>query len=173
MQVCFCGSTSGLYFNFGRYEVKCPRRKQHDGVTTGSTAQDTGGHYSSQLLGLYNGPSDMINPENAWPSASVDLRIAVSEINEGEVPRIPCFVTELAEILQRLVKMGVQSAALQLVEVLHDQMLYLDIFKRIIKYLKDSEEVSCKSTKENIKDDGFKRVLMRDGGRNKKGHGIL
>lgn len=43
--------------------------------------------------------------------------------------------------------------------------------KRKIKNLKACEEITCKSTKENIKNVRFRNVMARDGGGNKEGHG--
>lgn len=56
--------TSGSYFNLGRYEVKCPHRIPNDKDTSGSVAQETVEHYSSELLASNDGPSDMMHPEN-------------------------------------------------------------------------------------------------------------
>lgn len=51
----------------------------------------------------------------------------------------------------------------QLVEVLYDSKFDLSTFKKILKYLKDCEEVSTDSKKESINDHGFQTGLMKDG----------
>lgn len=80
-------------------------------------------------------------------------------------------MTEFAEVLPQLAKMGNRSATSQLVEGLQDPTLDFDIFEMIIKNVKDCEEVSCKSMDELLKDDGFQEVLARDEARNNEDHG--
>lgn len=72
-----------------------------------------------------------------------------------------------------MVKIEDRRAASQLVEMLHIPTIDLDIFRRVIKNLKDCEEISRESTKESIEDDGFQRVLVRDGEGSTEGHGTL
>lgn len=72
----------------------CPHGKRHDGSRISSATQDTGERYISQLLGLDNGPSDMINPENAGLSTVMDVQTAVQQVSVGAMLNIPCVVTE-------------------------------------------------------------------------------
>lgn len=81
-------------------------------------------------------------------------------------------MTEFAKILLRHAKLGDWNVAPQLVAVLHDPMFHLYTFVKMIKTLKGCEEVSRKSTKGCVKDDGLQRVLMKDGGGYNGGHGI-
>lgn len=61
----------------------------------------------------------------------------------------------------------------QLVEVLHDPRFDWDSLKRIMKNLKEYEEVFCKSTKESTKDDVFQTVLVKQGVGSNEVYGTL
>lgn len=52
-------------------------------------------------------------------------------------------------------------------------MIDLKFLKRIIKNLKDCEDVPCENTNESVIDDAFQRVLLRNWGSNIEEHGIL
>lgn len=153
--------------------MKCPHGKGHDKGTTGSTGKDTDGRYSSQLLGPDDDPSHMGNPESVGSRTAVHVQTAVQLVNAGGTPRIPFVVTELEEILLQIASQGYQTAASQLIKVLPDRTFDMEIFKRIIRNLKDCEQFSCKRTKENMKDYGFQRVLVRGRGERNEGHGTL
>lgn len=85
--------------------MKYPHEKRHDDGTTGIVTKDTGGRYSSRLLGLDDGSRDMKNPENAWFSTAMFAQSSVLQVNKGGMPKIPCVETEFAEILLGLAKM--------------------------------------------------------------------
>lgn len=44
----------------------------------------------------------MKSPENAGPSTAVDVQTAAVQVNEVGMPKIPCVMTEPAEILLRV-----------------------------------------------------------------------
>lgn len=56
------------------------RGKQQDKSITGSATNDRNGCYSSQLPGLYDGPSGIMDIENTGPSTAVDIRTAVQQV---------------------------------------------------------------------------------------------
>lgn len=61
-----------------------------------------------------------------------------------------------------LAKKRVQSAASQLIGMLLNQQFHLVIFKAMIKNLKECEDVSCECTKEILKGDKLRTVLMSE-----------
>lgn len=153
--------------------MSCSHGKRHDKGTSGSAAQDKGGHYSSQLCVLDYGLSEMRIPENSRPSTAVDVQTANQLVVEGGISKSSCDIKVLAEIFLRLAKKGYRSAVSQLVEVIHDSTFDLNIFQRIIKNLKDGDEFFCKSGKESIKDNEIERGLVKYGGGVNEGHSTL
>lgn len=87
----------------------------------------------------------MMNLENAGPSKAVVIQTAVQQTNEGGMPKMSCAVTKFTDILLLFARMNNQGTVSQLVVLLYDPTFDLDMFKKIIKNLKDCEEVSCKS----------------------------
>lgn len=77
--------------------------------------------------------------------------------------KTPCAMTEFAENSLGLRKMEEQNTPLQLFNLLQDHMFELDIFKRIIKILKECKALSCKITKERIKDHKSQTFSLGDG----------
>lgn len=78
--------------------------KRHDDCKNGSAAVDTSGRYSMQLLGLGKGPSDVMNPGNAASFTAADVQTLVQQFNKGEMPKLPCLLTEFTNIFLRLAK---------------------------------------------------------------------
>lgn len=93
----------------------------------------------------------------------MNVNSAVLEANVDEMSKIPFVVNVIAETLLWLEKPGDESEALELVEMLHDPTFGREAFKRMVRGMRESEEVYCISTKEGIKGGELQTVLVRDG----------
>lgn len=105
-------------------------------TTPGIATRKTFVPNSSPFLGLDDGPSDMLSPENAGPSTSVDLQTVVQLVNKGGMTKFLWVGALLAEMLMRLGKIGNRSAVSQLAEALHDLTFSMDTFRSVIKDVK-------------------------------------
>lgn len=77
--------------------MKCLHGNRHNDVTSDNAAQDTGGRFSNQLIGLVECLTNRINPECAWLSVSVNAQIAVKRANENGMLIITCVMTRAAD----------------------------------------------------------------------------
>lgn len=63
--------------------MKCPHGKQNDEGMAGSAAENTVRGYSSQMVGLGDSTSDILNRDNAGPSTAVNVHTVFQQVNQG------------------------------------------------------------------------------------------
>lgn len=98
----------------------------------------------------------------------------IIEEDDGSVSeRIPSYVIDFFDILQRFSKHGDQRAASQLVVLLTDASFNMNIVKPYIRTFADCEDIITKNTMDLLKNDGVCRVLIRVRVVQKDGCGIL
>lgn len=104
--------------------MKCWHWKRQDESKTVSATQDTCDRFIIHFLALRDGLADLMKAESARTSTDADLQNAVQQVNASGMPRIPCFVTDVAEISLRFVETGGWSTVSYIGVVLLIQRLF-------------------------------------------------
>lgn len=119
------------------------------------------------------GPGDVVYRDQDHPITSVETPIIIEDDDEGVLNLFPTFLVAFANILLQITRHEDRWTASQLVDLFPDTSFDLNMLSQYIESVADCNDVTTKNTRKLMKDEGFRRDLVRGGIRKKDGCGIL